>query len=344
MRKWQALLLAAIVVLTMSSCLSLPETIQAYAYQAVTQGLLTPEQAQMLIQAAKNASQASKDLTPEEEYYVGRAVAAMILSQYPAYECKPLDEYLNKLGQGLATYSVKPEIFAGYSFFVLDSPEINAFASPGGHILVTRGLLELTTSEDELAAVLAHEIAHVALGHGLASVQSVRLAQIASDFALQAGKVSGSDVADFTAAFGGAISDIAKTLVISGYSQSFELQADLEARRILVQAGYDPLALEHLIARLPHRTSSSQEGFAVTHPDPDIRIESLRNNPLDVEGESAWGARPPRIKLTDRDDFAEQPFSEKGQGFAAAPGGPGAAAKRLASIRKIRYDEARAFF
>ncbi len=75
------------------------------------------------------------------------------------------------LGQSLVIFSDRPETFGGYHFLLLDSNEINAFAAPGGLILVTRGMLQCCANEDELAAVLAHEIAHVEKKHGLTAIK-----------------------------------------------------------------------------------------------------------------------------------------------------------------------------
>ncbi|MCE5256533.1 MAG: M48 family metalloprotease [Spirochaetaceae bacterium] len=239
------------------------------------QAALTPEQVEIIKSAIRRASEAKLELNPEEEYYVGRAVAAQILASYKPYDCPPLNAYLNKLGQGLALFSSRPELYNGYRFIVLDSEEVNAFASPGGHILVTRGLLKLTRSEDELAAVLAHEITHVALRHGLASVEGLRLTDIISEAVISAGLASGGKVADFTTAFGNAIAGIAKQIIVSGYSQAYEFEADGEARRIIAAAGYDPQALARLISRLPERDSEHTSGFAATHPERQTRIDIL---------------------------------------------------------------------
>ena len=275
------LAIAMIVFASLSSCLTLSESMDMLASQAVSQGLLDRYQAVMLKTAAKAAVEASRGLTPEEEYYVGRAVAATIMSNYLPYNRPELNAYINKLGQGLALYSSRPAIFMGYHFMVLDSEEINAFASPGGHILVTRGLLRKVGSEDELAAVLAHEIAHVALKHGLASVQGARVTQIAAEFAIDAGKATGGEIAAFTSSFGDSISELAKILILSGYSQAYEFQADLEARRIIASAGYDPRALASLISRLPPHDDKGGSGFALTHPDPASRLEALNGQPLE---------------------------------------------------------------
>lgn len=280
---------ATICILSLSSCLTLAQSMDVLASQAISQGYLDRYQAAMLKTAAKAAVEAARSLNPEEEYYIGRAVAANIFSNYPPYNRPDLNAYVNKLGQGLSLYSSRPEIYAGYRFIVLNSEEINAFASPGGHILVTRGLLRKVQSEDELAAVLSHEIAHVSLGHGLASVQGARITQIASEFAIDAGKATGGEIAAFTSAFGDSISELAKILIVSGYSQTYEFQADLEARRILVSAGYDPNALSSLIRRLPSRDQSNTTGFAVTHPDPSSRLDALSAQPIEP-------AKSPQVK------------------------------------------------
>lgn len=278
MRLHPRILLVLGIGLLLSSCLGTGGSLDMFAGEAARQGLMDQYQAAMLQLAAKAASEASLELSLEEEYYVGRAVAATIIERYPPFDQKELNGYLNLLGQGLARYSRRPEIFAGYRFLALESDEVNAFASPGGHVLVTRGLLRLAASEDELAAILAHEIAHTALGHGVGSVQGARLAAIVSKYAMSAGAASGGSLAAFTEAFGAAISEIATIILISGYSQSFELAADAEAKRILADAGYDPQALSRLVGRLPVKEGqgvAAGTGFAVTHPDPSTRILAL---------------------------------------------------------------------
>lgn len=269
--------IALLFSIFLSSCITLSESVNMLASKAVSEGLISRYQAKMIEIAAAAANEATKTLTPEDEYYVGRAVAASIFQTYPPCTHSEINTYLNKLGQGLAVHSSKPEIFYGYRFLVLESPEVNAFATPGGHILITRGLLRLARDEDELAAVLAHEISHVALGHGLASVQGSRLTQIASEFAINAGKASGGSVAGFTSAFGDSIAEIAKILIVSGYSQTYEFQADTEAWRMLSVSGYDPRALSRLIERLPSKSSSfsAGPGFANTHPEPTSRVAAL---------------------------------------------------------------------
>jgi hypothetical protein len=113
--------------------------------------------------------------TPEQEYYLGRAVAATIAGKYKPYNDQKANRYVNRLGQTLAQFSDRPETYGGYHFRILDSDEINAFAAPGGLIFITRGMLRCTQHEDALAAVLAYEIGHVQYKHGLQEIKKSRL-------------------------------------------------------------------------------------------------------------------------------------------------------------------------
>lgn len=340
----------AILCLSLTSCLTIDESMGSLASNALSAGVLDQYQATMLKLAAQAAADAARQITPEEEYYVGRAVAASIFAVYKPYDRPELTAYLNLLGQGLALSSPRPAIYAGYHFAVLDSQEVNAFASPGGHILVTRGLLARVESEDELAAALAHEISHVALGHGLASVQGMRIAQIASDYAIGAGKSSGGELEAFSSAFGEAIAELAKIILFSGYSQGFELQADREARAILSRSGYDPNALAGLIAKLPARSEEGGSGFAVTHPAPLSRLEALREAPFELEAARVRGKRYWPIPLKagsagfDERDEADTgaAATEAAHGAAIVPGGSDPV--RTFYIRAERFAAMRALF
>lgn len=283
---FMAATLAAMIFL--NSCLTLAESVALRSSRTAMDELALRYKTSLLATAVRNAAAVTRELSPEEEYYIGRSVAASILARYKPLGIPEVDRYLNILGQGLALHSLRPEIFMGYRFLAIQGDEPNAFATPGGHIFISVGLLRLANNEAELAAALAHEISHVALGHGLGSVQGARFARIVSDFAIGAGLTSGGGAAEFTAAFGDAIAEIASTIVVSGYSRTYEFRADLEARKILADSGYDPNALAGLISRLPSRAESGydssgkvREGFAVTHPEPGSRLEAIGLYPLE---------------------------------------------------------------
>jgi predicted Zn-dependent protease len=230
--------------------------------------------------AAKSGEAIAKsfeDITPEQEYYVGRAVGANILSQIPPYEEAKTNAYLNLLGQSLAMVCDRPETFGGYHFLVLDSAAINAFAAPGGLVFVSRGLLRCADSEDAVAAILAHEIGHVVKQHGLKAIKTARF----KDAGLAIGKAAveelgSAELAKVTAAFSGTIDDITSTLVNSGYSRGAEKEADLAAVEILKRSGYDPNALVRMLVVMKSRLKPGGPDFAKTHPDPEDRIAEIR--------------------------------------------------------------------
>lgn len=221
----------------------------------------------------ETVTKAFEEITPEQEYYVGRAVAATVLGTYPAYNEKTVNDYLNALGQSLALASDMPETFKGYHFLAMDSDEINAFGAPSGFILVSRGLLRVATSEDEVAAILAHEIGHVTGKHGLKAIKASRWTEAGALLAKSATSSSDSGITQkLTAAFTDSISDIVKTMITSGYSQDLEKQADLAAVAILQRVGYDPRALVRMLQAMKTKLKPGGKDFAKTHPDPAKRV------------------------------------------------------------------------
>jgi predicted Zn-dependent protease len=218
-----------------------------------------------------------EDITPEQEYYIGRAVGATILDQYSPYSEPVPNEYLNLLGRTLSLASDRPETFGGYHFLILDSEEINAFAAPGGLIFISRGLLACADSEDTVAAILAHEIAHVAEQHGLQAIKKSRVTSALTSVAIASAQTAGSDeLAKLTTVFEDSISDITSTLVNSGYSRAFEKEADLTAVEILKRVGYDPEALVRMLEVMERRLKPGGLDFAKTHPEPAVRIAEIR--------------------------------------------------------------------
>lgn len=229
------------------------------------------------IQKSATAIQkASEDFTPEQEYYIGRTVGAVVLSKYRAYDNQAATKYVNTVGQTLAQASDLPETFNGYHLLLLDSQDINAFATPSGLIFVTRGMLRCCGSEDELAAILAHEIGHVQLRHGMQSIEKGRVTEALTVIGLEATKTFGpSEVASLTRTFEGSINDITTTMISNGYSRSFEAEADQAAVTILGRVGYDPGGLVRMLERMDTQLKPGGIDFAKTHPSPRSRIDGL---------------------------------------------------------------------
>lgn len=231
-----------------------------------------------LARSVASVKRANADLTPQQEYYLGRAFGANLLQTRAPWVNAAANRYVNQLGQALARMSDRPETFSGYRFLILDTAEVNAFAAPGGFIFVSRGLIRLTHNEAELAAVLAHEVAHVEQEHGLKAIRQDRLASavlgIGSDYAQTFGS---AEVKQLTATFSDSISDLTKTIVNNGYSRDTEFEADAAAVRILRRAGYPPQALLAMLNDLKSLPASSTAGFAKTHPNPSDRIDAVKD-------------------------------------------------------------------
>jgi predicted Zn-dependent protease len=230
---------------------------------------------------------ANSPFTPEQEYFVGRSVAATILNTYDPYDNPEANLYINRLGQTLALASDRPQLYHGYTFLIMDTDEINAFASPGGHIFISRGMLRLTSSEDEVAAILAHEIAHVVHRHGLGSIRSARVIGALQDGALSAiDTMTDSQLGELTEVFGETTSEVIDTLVTRGYSGSTEREADGASVTILRRVGYDPYALIRVLERMDQAQRAEYEGdkqpvgFSKTHPRPQARVRDLQNTDL----------------------------------------------------------------
>ncbi|MCW7753310.1 M48 family metalloprotease [Desulfobotulus sp. H1] len=270
-------ILCLILCLTMAGCQTMGAVSEVGTTLGVASGTITESQAAAIKRSTAALAKSFEDITPEQEYYIGRSVGAVVLSSYNAWENKEATNYLNLLGQTLARFASKPEVYKGYSFLILDSDEINAFAAPGGFIFITRGMLRLCSNETELAAVLAHEIAHVSEKHGLKAIRKSRLTTALTTIAVEgAGAFAGGHLAELTEAFGGSISDITGTLMNRGYSRAFEREADQEAVAILRACGYDPSGLPNMLAAMGKRLKPGAPDFASTHPSPESRIQDLQ--------------------------------------------------------------------
>lgn len=221
---------------------------------------------------------AMEDFTPEQEYYIGRTVGAVVVSRYKPYNNQEASLYLNIVGQTLARASDLPETFNGYHMLILDSREINAFATPAGHIFVTRGMLGCCRNEGELAAVLAHEIGHVQHRHGIDAIEKNRITEAGTIIGTEAIKTfAESDIANLTAVFEDSINDITTTMITNGYSRSFEREADKSAVSIMERIGYNPQCLIAMLEVMATKLEPGSLDFAKTHPSPQSRIEDLRN-------------------------------------------------------------------
>jgi predicted Zn-dependent protease len=266
--------LCAAVLVAFIACQSLTDAIGITSRGAGNAGYISQDLADAGAQFSEDMNKAQEDFTPEQEYYIGRAVGAQIMTRYSIDKSNPAKtEYLNTILQALVVHSPKPEIYNGYHAVILDSDEINAFATSGGHIFVSRALIAGAQSEDALAAVLAHEIAHILLQHSVKAIQADRKAQAFKSLAASGvGAVTGLE--EQVNSFSDVVGDALITMIDKGYSRDQEFDADTTALGLLAGAGYDPSSLLDMLRTLDRDQASHPGGFNATHPAPRERLNN----------------------------------------------------------------------
>lgn len=221
---------------------------------------------------AKVVQASTTDVSWEEELQIGRIVAARVLATYPASDDAALNEYVKLVGMTLVPYSARPDVDT-WTFAVLETDTVNAFATPGNFVFVTTGALKLMKSEAELAGVLGHEIAHATQQHVLREVKKANVMKAGLDFAAS----TTNDY--FTADVGKRIGDIAvDRLLRKGIGRNNELDADRLGMEIAAAAGYQPTGIVSFLETLKgleSQKSSRLQQLGATHPPTGDRIKLL---------------------------------------------------------------------
>jgi len=233
---------------------------------------------------ATNPVTGNKDLvlmSEQDEIAMGEQVNAQVMQKERTYGNVELQQYVQYVGSKIAARSHRPNL--NYRFTVLDSKDVNAFALPGGHIFVTRGLLAYLNSEAELAAVLGHEIGHVTARHAVRQHSATQLTSIGA--AIGSAFIPGMGQAGYQLA--GALGEA----MLRGYGREHELEADRLGAEYLARTGYDSDAmlavigalksqelLELRLAREEGREPRVYHGLFSTHPDNDVRLQEVVAN------------------------------------------------------------------
>jgi len=284
-------------------------------------GIVQSDDVQSALQVADAFAEAGRGISDSEEYYLGRAVAANVFARYTPTGDAPFTNYLNSVGTWVAMCSPLPATYGGWHFEALRSSDINALACPGGLIFVTTGLLGYVKDEDELACVLAHEVAHVALHHGVNSVQKSRWIQAFSFAGMKGAERWGSDeLRQAAQSYGDVVTDITESLITKGYSRESERQADSLAVIIAAAAGYDPAGLSRVLQRLSAVTARSGPGFWQTHPSPEDRLSSISG----VHGGETPGYAARKARFDTAMTGMDNPFAGPSAGPTAPASGRGA--------------------
>jgi predicted Zn-dependent protease len=202
-------------------------------------------------------------MSEAQEIDLGRKNHLEILKQYNVHNDPELQAMVNRLGQKLAAQSHRSEL--EFTFTVLDSPDVNAFALPGGYVYITRGIMAYLNSEEELAGVLGHEIGHVTARHGVRQ----QTAQTASGLfgVIVAVATGDANIARATNYAGAAL--------VSGYGRSHELEADRLGAEYLARINYDPESMLEVIGVLKDQELFAQERAKETGETPPLGYHGL---------------------------------------------------------------------
>jgi predicted Zn-dependent protease len=213
---------------------------------------------------------ATADIDEPEEVELGRSITAAVGARYRVVRDPALTKYVALVGNAVAAQSDRPDL--RYYFGVLDTTEVNAFATPGGFVVITRGALALMRDEATLAGVLAHEVGHVALRHHVETIKAQKRKELAL-LGLQEG-LSQTRVAPFSGAISTAADSLAEQVVLKGHSRAEESEADRVGFQYAARAGYDAAGLREFLAALLARSGrdASVSRFFSTHPGLDERL------------------------------------------------------------------------
>jgi predicted Zn-dependent protease len=256
----------------------------------------------------------STSIDEQQEAALGAKEHPKIIAEFGGvYDENPaLNRYVDSVGQFVAATSERPEV--KYTFTVLNSPDINAFALPGGYIYITRGLLALSVNEAEMAGVLGHEVGHVTARHTAERIGQAQQAQVLTILGVLAGGLLGGEQgAQMAGSFG---SEVAANY-LGRYSQSQEFEADTLGVRYLKRATYDPQAMATFLGALDADTrlqarlagneaAANQYSMKQSHPRTADRVQQAIQaaGPVDA---NAMVARNEYLKQIDGMMYGDDP-------------------------------------
>jgi predicted Zn-dependent protease len=211
--------------------------------------------------------EALQPIGEEEEIVLGEAVAVEAFSRFGGeYPNQTWTRYINLVGKTIAEVSDRPTL--NFHFAILNSPEQNAFAAPGGYIFITVGLLKTLKNEAELAGVLAHEVAHVTKQHMLETIRRGAVLGSVSELTLTAMKQNPE-------MFSNAIDQMTELLFTKGLDKDKEFEADVVGIEYAYRAGYHPEGLRDYLQTLGKEEGHAESRFFTTHPSTTERVAKI---------------------------------------------------------------------
>jgi len=260
----------------------------------------------------REALTAVAGVSEQDEQAMGREIAGRMLGAAPLVNDAAMQSYVNRVGRWIALQSERPDL--PWRFAVIDSASINAFAAPGGYVMLTRGLYDILDSEAQLAGVLAHEIAHIVRRHHVTVMQKSAALSAGSQLAQR----------DNRAAVINNMIGTGAEVFARGLDKSAEHEADAVGVVLAARAGYNPFGLVDVLHKLAARGSndSSMALLFKTHPLPGERLAQLADL-LTPNVARLPGGREPEIRPVSAGAGpvrAAQPLPAEGaRGLAAQP-------------------------
>jgi predicted Zn-dependent protease len=225
-------------------------------------------------------------VTDAEEIKIGASVSEKVRARYGVVQDSDVHRYVTLVGTLLVKKSSRPNL--AFTFIVLDTDGVNAFAAPGGFIHITRGALALMTSEAELAGVLGHEIVHVTEKHTIKAIQKGKMIQMGADETLS----NNPEIFN-------KLVDKASELVLAGFGRNEELASDRVGVALVNAEGYAPGGLSDFLTRLTERNKSAAEkqGLFASHPEMKERLDLIAKE-IAAQKLVATATLPDRFKAT----------------------------------------------
>lgn len=243
-----------------------------------------------LLEAGKNLAQSESmgSMSEQQEVAIGRDITASTLGSYPLIRDEKLQRKLNSVGLWVALQSTRPDL--PWRFAAVETPAINAFAAPGGIVMITRGMLNAVSNEAELACVIGHEVGHITRKHHLTVLQNTLRTHGLANLAVAAASTSSQN-----AALKKLLLNEGKEIFSKGLDRSAESEADSDGVLLAAKAGYDPGACLVFMQRLAAMKGDSNAlaGLYKTHPSAADRATDIESGLKKLKGATPGeGARP----------------------------------------------------
>jgi beta-barrel assembly-enhancing protease len=209
----------------------------------------------------------------QQDIQLGQEASQQVLQKSQPVQNQFIQDYVNRIGQRLAQQPEARESGFQFRFTVLNDPQVNAFALPGGPMFIYTGLLKTVDKEGELAGVMAHEMSHVILRHGTHEASKQQIIALPAALAEQVAGSGGSLLGKLTQLGIG----LGANSVLLKFSRTAESEADALGARIMAEAGYDPIEMAHLFQKLEAAGGSGRLQFLSDHPNPGNRVRAIQD-------------------------------------------------------------------